>query len=70
MMSNILSIIISDVFLFKLASSDNYDYVTCCYLHTPVAHHTDHGLSQYDNIQAYCDPNTASSVFLIIIHVL
>ena len=36
---------------------------------TPIDHITDRnpmGLGQYDNLEEYCDPHTASSVFLIL----
>ena len=38
----------------------------------PINHHTDRGpmgLSQYNSLEEYCDPHTASSVFLIVISI-
>ena len=38
--------------------------------HTPLCHYTDRGpmdLGQYDNLEEYCGPHNASSVFLILI---
>ena len=37
---------------------------------TPLGHHTDRGpmgLGQYNSLGEYCDPHTASSVFLILV---
>ena len=37
---------------------------------TPLGHHTDRGpigLGQYDSLGEYCNPHTASSVFLILL---
>ena len=37
---------------------------------TPIGHHTDcgpMGLGQYNSLEEYCNPHTASSVFLMLI---